>query len=94
MDGEDEDGRGVIAWGSWACAAPPSWSAASFFSEASDGPEPAGVRGGEAMAANLGLPFGVWMTGVPGAGNLPESTEPSREGTYIEENRVSKIDGG
>jgi hypothetical protein len=82
IEGEEEDGRGVMIWGSLAADEVPSGSVADFLSTAPEGSEPAGVKGGEAMARRRGLPFGVWPTGVIGVGSLLESMDSSREWTW------------
>lgn len=53
-----------------------------FFSEVPEGPDPAGVSGGEANAESLGLPWGDCQFDELGVGTLVEpGVSSSREGT-------------
>jgi hypothetical protein len=74
----------VIIWGSLELGPLSLASFDIFFSASIDGPEPAGVRGGDANAESLGLPWGEWKLEELGVGSLVEPADSSsREGTLI-----------
>lgn len=74
----------MIIWGSPELGPLSDGPPETLFSDTMDGPEPAGVRGGDANAESLGLPWGEWKLEELGVGSLVESADSSsRDGTLL-----------